>query len=283
MEEATNQAQNEAVQSAPVEASPAPEVKSQNETPQEDKGGSVTPTEGNVEEQNAPETKPQEEIPQPRKQSRAERRIQQLTEKLKATQDSSQHDEARKFVNTPPPPQKLITQEEIESGGIDPEVLETRQKQREQTLRDQIKQEVFSELSQRNRYETMIRDSLNDLEQVQKKITDTKNQQLEELFTEQYELANYAINPMTGEKVFVPRVSASQLFDRMTSVLSGLVATRAAQARESITDRVSRSAVSSSSPVMEKGQKDYSNMTLEDIYKDPRAIAKAIEAKYGES
>lgn len=261
-----------------TESAPVSPTETKDESPQST--GEVQDPVSSQKEEKSTEDQVQESTPaEERKPTRAERRIHQLTEKLRSINDPKTFHEAQNFVHE----QKtipLITQEEMDSGEVDTAAIEARQVQRDNAIRTQIKQEVMQELHQRKVFEDTLRENLSDLESVKGKIEKDYDDRFQEVFAEQYELANMVINPMDGSKVFVPRIKASDLFNKLSSALESQAARRAAEANRAISERESMSAISPMATAAD-GQKDFSKLSYEEIYKDPKRIAREIEKKYG--
>lgn len=180
-----------------------------------------------------------EVTPNGKRSTRGERRIQDLLGKLKATQTQAQtvHQNVLDEGNQP-----LISEEEMESGAIDPRTLQNRFNATLKAERANIKNEVMRDLEAQNQFRSTITDNLSDLEATQKAMSDEGNADLEDVVAEQYKLANYSIDPYTGQEVFLPRVKMSQLYERQKAILDKRTAARVASTNTKLADIVSESA-----------------------------------------
>lgn len=141
-----------------------------------------------------------------RKQSRAERRVETLVEKLK--QQGQNVDPSLVYGDEP-----LFTPEEIESGQFDPTALSERLQRREARNRQLAEQQVM----QRLEYNNSINEHLSDTEVAQKELSNDPD--LEKLVVRQYNALNMMTDPRTGQEVFVPRVKMSDIVKEMKAVI----------------------------------------------------------------
>lgn len=180
-----------------------------------------------------------EVTPDGKRSTRQERRIHDLLDKLKATQSKAQN-VSPDIVN--PDIQPLITDEEIATGAIDPAQLQTRFNNALKAERNNLKSEVMRDLEAQNQFKSTITENLTDLESTQKAMASEGNQDLEDIVAEQYRLANYSIDPYTGQEVFIPRVKMSQLYEKQKAILEKRTTARVAATNSKLSDIVSESA-----------------------------------------
>lgn len=131
------------------------------------------------------------------KPTRIERRMDNLLSKLK---------ESNKAQSTPTnKPSGLFGQEEIERGEIDPVTFEKR-------VQEQVQFEVQKTLRTERintQYKSAVSEHQADIESV-KDLDPT----LEKMAVREYETLNYQINPLTGERMFIPAVKFSEIVAR---------------------------------------------------------------------
>jgi len=180
-----------------------------------------------------------EVTPSGKRSTRGERRIQDLLGKLKATQTQVQTVNPN-ILNDGNQP--LISEDEIATGAIDPSTLQARFDARLKAERANLKTEVMRDLEAKNNFESSINEGLSDLEATQKAMATEGNQDLEDMIAEQYRLANYSIDPYTGQEVFIPRVKMSQLYEKQKALLEKRTTARVAATNTRLADIVSESA-----------------------------------------
>lgn len=165
-----------------------PEATSENQTEGE---GQTSP--GEAGDQSGQETKP----------TRVERRIHTLLSKVKEVgQNQSQ----------PPNPQNgqqpYFTQEEIDAGAVDPNVLSQR-------ITNTVQSEVHKAI-QLNRasqqYESAVKDHQTDLEGIKDIDPDLEAEAISD-----YNALNYRLNPFTGKEEFIPAVKFSEIVAKIQS------------------------------------------------------------------
>lgn len=241
MEEKDKAVQNESVTSQDSATSPVAENETtldQAEAQKDAVSVEDASSEGKPDEETV--TSDEKEVtPNGKRSTRGERRIQDLLGKLKATQTQAQtvHQNVLDEGNQP-----LISEEEMESGAIDPRTLQNRFNATLKAERANIKNEVMRDLEAQNQFRSTITDNLSDLEATQKAMSDEGNADLEDVVAEQYKLANYSIDPYTGQEVFLPRVKMSQLYERQKAILDKRTAARVASTNTKLADIVSESA-----------------------------------------
>lgn len=191
-----DKAVNEPVEETGVENATT-ETEAQATEPQE------VSTETKVEEEQNINNSPEEEPK--KKETRGSRRISDLIGKLKAKDEQVQPDPFQR-------PEPLIRPEEYELG-IDPQEIERRQRNREFILAQQIKKEVFEE----SKFRDTVNDFASDLDRVSEITKD--DPELDDLVAEQFDLANHTYHPTTGERMFIPRVKASEIYDKLKKVI----------------------------------------------------------------
>jgi hypothetical protein len=241
MEEKDKAVQNESVISQDSATPPVAEKETTQDQAEAQKDtGSVedSSSQGKLSEE-AVKSNEDEVTPSGKRSTRGERRIQDLLGKLKATQTQAQT-VSPDIVN--PDIQPLITDEEKATGAIDPEQLQTRFNAALKAERNNLKAEVMRDLEAKNHFESSINEGLSDLEATQKAMATEGNQDLEDMIAEQYRLANYSIDPYTGQEVFIPRVKMSQLYEKQKALLEKRTTARVAATNTKLADIVSESA-----------------------------------------
>jgi len=141
------------------------------------------------------------------KPTRAEKRVEQLLNKLRESRGTPSEEPGVPGQSR----SKFFTEEEIAEGAIDPDVLEKR-------MRETVKNEVQQALEMdriNQQYTSAVKEHEADLESV--KDLDPK---IEELAVKQYEAINYQIHPLTGEKMFIPAVKMSEIVKKLTDVIN---------------------------------------------------------------
>ena len=213
------------------------------------------------------ETQGQEQVPNQggdikssggEEKSRLEKRIESLEEKLlgvKSPQDrqkiSSLIERLKSRLNpTGVDPsifktEPLIKEEELETG-IDPNVLEQRQRDREMALKEQAKAEIRAEIQFIDR----VKDHIADYEQTIATFDDINpksekyDKKLGDFITKQYWLANNVYNPLTGNYEFVPTVKTSEIVKQVKDIIESKVASAQADAAGKLADDISSSSLS---------------------------------------
>lgn len=188
MLEETTETVNEASTPSPADDTSSSQV--QEEATQVDH-----PEEQNQEQEGAAQPTEQGE----RRQTRSERRIQQLLEKVKEKPRA----EVPFFEETP-----LIRPEEYETG-IDPQELARREAIRQQQLGYKLKSQIKTEFA----YERAMDDHRADLEAVSSNPDIKKNPALERMAVRLYERENYQVDPRTGQTFFNPVLKLSEALE----------------------------------------------------------------------
>lgn len=167
------------------------------------------------------------------KPTRRDKRIHKLIEKLK-TKDApvSEQDFARTLGIDPNAP--LISKEDVEQG-IDPVVLERKQRQRELLVEQRAKNSAIAEIE----FKGAVKDHLSDAEQTLEKLKD--DDILDEIVADQYRALNYFTDPYSGKEYFVPKVKMSDIYAKQQKLLEQKIAKATADtsARLSQTDQES--------------------------------------------
>lgn len=177
-------------------------------------------------EQNQEQESAAEPTQQEKKPTRAERRVQQLLEKMKAQKsgaDTSQFDASQQN-------EDLISPDEYESG-IDPKVLEQRAKAREQRNLQQSTQAIKQQLKAEFAYEQATKDHEADLESVSQSEEIKKNPALERMAVRLYEKENYLVDPRTGQTYFNPVIKLSEALKIVSQDLAEATGISMADAR----------------------------------------------------
>lgn len=140
-----------------------------------------------------------------KKPTRAQRRIQQLLEKVKQGQQSG--DDYSNVFNEQE--EDFITPEEYQNG-IDPQVLKQRIEQREQQRLQQHSQSIKQQLKAEMAYEQEVKSHQSDIDSVQSSEEIKKNPVLERMAVRLYEKENYSVDPRTGQTFFNPVLKLSE-------------------------------------------------------------------------
>lgn len=180
------------------------------------------------------------------KPTRVERRVDQLLSRLKDKGQSQQHPGQGRQ-------QPVLTKEEIESGRIDPNVLVQR-------IQSTVQSEVAKgiQLDRINQqYESSVKDHQVDLESVKDLDPDLEAEAVAE-----YEAINYQINPLTGQRVFIPAVKFSEVVAKITSRAEKLATKKAEKMIEENGQYISK--VSSSQAVPSSGNVSGSKSVKDD-------------------
>ncbi len=205
----------------------------------EDDQTATDETTPSVDEQPTEQATVQEESSEPEKpkQTRAEKRIQDLTRKLKE-RPVPQED----FFDGQDEP--LVRPEELETG-LDPQELERRVAAKMQNESRKTRAQIKAEIA----YENSIKDHESDIEAVSKTI----DPKLERIAVRQYEAMNYQVNPYTGQPVFVPTVKLSEIVDMLKGDLENITSDRVAQASKDIARASNESALPASGAPVDHG------------------------------
>lgn len=219
-------------------------------------------SETQMDEQSSGETGDQSELEQVDKPSRIERRIKQLSSKVREYGESQAHPQPAYQREQP-----LISDEEREAGSVDPDILEQRIQGRVQA---EVQRQLTLERS-RQQYESAVREHQADLDSIKDIDPD-----LEAEAVAQYEALNYRINPFTGRQEFVPAVKMSEIIAKIEARAEKIAAKKAeaiAAGNEQFLKQVSSTqAVPSSSSV--SGAK-----TIKPDTTDFKAFEKAYSSK----
>ncbi len=156
-------------------------------------------------EQEQVQEQPSAEQPtvQEKKPTRAERRVQQLLEKMKAQKSEGSYPQVENQQ------EDLITPEDYEQG-IDPKVLEQRIKAREQRNLQANTQSIKQQLKAEFAFEQASKEHEADMELVSQSEDIKKNPALERMAVRLYEKENYLVDPRTGQTYFNPVVKLSE-------------------------------------------------------------------------
>lgn len=209
--------------------------------------------------------------PEGRKETRQTRRIANLVEKLKATGNQSTTDSRPLDEIFGTPNQNLLASDE--EGNLDPVEFQRRYEQQRINDREIIKRELQAEAQ----YKETINTHLSDVEKTLELMKD--DDVLDDIVAEQYHNVNYRIDPYTGQEVFEPKVLMSDLFRKQQQLLERKIAL----AQADVTGRLATQSDGAIPPggVLKQGERDYSNVSDEDKWNNPRSIASDIEKKYG--
>lgn len=192
----------------------------------------VTPDKEQASTQSSPEGS--QDVAEPKevkKETRAERRIKNLLDKLHSrdNQDTSGANQLRE--KTP-----LIKPEELESG-VELPVLQERMDQRLEAATPELVNRVKNELA----YEQAHQDHVKDAEEVAKQLESDPD--LENYVAEQYELVNRILNPMTGEMIWAPVAKMSEVLAKVREQISSIAQKQQVSTQQIIKETIAQSAV----------------------------------------
>lgn len=171
------------------------------------------------------------------KPSRAERRISQLISKLKETHQSPSEPPGEPARRNP---RGFLTQEEIETGEIDPSVLEERlNKEAERRAEQKVQMTLVNQ-----QYETAVKEHEADMDTVGE-----IDPNIEALAVKQYNALNFQTNPFTGQKVFIPAVKMSEIVQKLSDSVRAAAGGTEESQRRYVEDVEQYQAVPSSSSV----------------------------------
>lgn len=146
-------------------------------------------TDGKTDDQSGQEAKP----------TRFEKRIQQLSQKLKEIGNQSQ-------TQLPKGTQPYFTKEELEQGEVDPNDLIQRI---EKAVEAKVEKK-FEIAKMQDQFVSSVKDFQTDLDSVKNLDPD-----LEAEAAAEFDALNYQINPFTGEREFVPAVKFSEIVNKI--------------------------------------------------------------------
>ena len=191
-------------------ATPQPEAKVEESTDSTESSSveSSTTEEGKEEIKNSAEDK---------KPTRRDRRIHKLIDKLKSKDQEQMSEEQYAQTLGIDPNAPLIKEEEAQMG-IDPNVLNQRQRARELLVERRAKNAAVAEIE----YKASVKDHLADAEDTLKKLEG--DDVLDEIVASQYDALNYQTDPYTGQKYFVPKVKMSEIYAKQQKVLEAKIA-----------------------------------------------------------
>lgn len=218
--------------------------------------------------------------------SRLERRIEDLQGKLETAktqedkdrisrliQQLSQKLEARREVPPEFFQEEPIFRPEDYGREIDPQELEERLKRREQSIVMKAIQAVES----KRRYEAALQEHISDWENILKQDEVKNDPELRGFLEEQYKLANFTINPFTGQEDFVPVLKPSEVYARVKKILEKRAVQEGAKTLSELRRQSQESAVPPSSSA--QPQSDYSKLSDTDIWRNASKIARELEEK----
>lgn len=152
------------------------------------------------------------------KPTRVERRINQLLTKVKEVGQSQAQDHQQQVRREP-----IVTDEEREAGQVDPAKLDERiQKTVQATVQRAIQMDRINQ-----QYTSAVKEHQTDLESVKDLDPDLESEAVSE-----YEALNYQINPLTGQKVFIPAVKFSEVVAKIQSRAEKIANKRATEIAE---------------------------------------------------
>jgi len=181
------------------------------------------------------ESQPQQfensDTPKAEYKNRAERRIDQLTAKLKGSNPAGYQAYQNIFPDEP-----LIRQEEYEVG-VEPQVLE----QRFNAKLNQAKQQWFQEADARITLRETISSHESDVLSVAEKVKD--DPEFEQRLTDLYQKENTVYNPLTGQYEFNPQVKMSEIYQREVAFLTSRMTKAQANVQAQMQDLSGQQAV----------------------------------------
>lgn len=274
-DEQKDQAENQAVAEETVVESPTTKGETQTQ------GEATAPEESSEQVKNLPSEEGEHK-------SRLDKRIEQLEEKgsrigktLEKLKQVANQGEAK----TGLPPELQQNAEPLIKPGeeeIAPEDLEQRIAQREQLQKEAIKREIRAEMEWRQG----VKNHLDDLEKIKEipelnKDSDKYDPKLEALVAEEYEVRNTVVDPMSGQRVFVPRVTATEIYKKFKDLLDKKKDEGATETAGKLVEQISQSAVAPSQRVRE-APPDLEQLRKE-MVKNPGKVAKILESKLPKS
>lgn len=148
-----------------------------------------------------------DQLEQEAKPSRIERRIKDLSSKVR---EYGQSQAQRAPVKSG---QNYFTPEELEEGAIDPNTFMQRV---QSTVQSEVAKAIQMDRLQQQ-YQSSVREHQADLDSIKDIDPDFESEAVAE-----YERLNYQINPFTGEKEFVPAVKLSEIVSKMKATAEKL-------------------------------------------------------------
>jgi len=188
------------------------------------------------------------------KSTRAERRVQQLLDKLKDK----------------PQVQDLPLQQQqdlVDENEIDPTAVKFVDQRVQQATQQSVKQ-IRAELA----YENAVDNHASDIE----KSLEGLDPKIERLAVKQYQAMNYQINPFTGQEVFIPTAKFSEVVKSIQADLEDITASRVAEAGTNLARQAQESAVQPSGNTSERFS---INDARKDIWRNPGKVAKELESR----
>lgn len=204
----------------------------------------------------------QQELP------RQERRIKKYISQLKEKDQEIEQLKNRVFTKQD---DSLLTKEDLESGSINPDELLQRYQSGLANERNRIKAEIKAETE----FELRKGEHERDMDEMQQMVAD--NPRLEQFLIEQYDLANTFYDPYSGNRVYNPTVKMSELYKKFQPILENFADKKVVEIGKRVVSQSETSAVQS-------GGSSEQEMPLEELrknmWRDPDAVARAIEQKY---
>lgn len=265
-----NENDQQAIQTPAQETSVEPRASSEGVTQATDQSNELQQPQGNSTSAQAQTDTINNSQEVEQKQTRRDRRINKLIEKLKGKDSTSQPAPDINQVLGLQPNAPIITDADVdEYGGIPKDVLNRRLEEKLLQERQLIKQELAAETS----YKETVRDHLSDAEKTLELLKD--DEVLDEIVAEQYDLINYSIDPYTGQKVFTPRVRMSDIYAKQKRLLDSKITKAQADVTGRLHSQSQESAVAPSATG--ESSRDYQS---EQIYQE--AVESGSEEKWAE-
>lgn len=263
---------NEEAQEQPSEESTTQEEITESQAPSE----ADTDTSDDVEQQDTNSSQ-SDESEEPKK-SRLDRRIEKLSEKKSGIDSTLERLKSVKSqVETQPAqdfkPRPLIDQQDLERGEVDPQEIERRRQEDWQHVKEQAKRETLQQLQ----YNNTVNEHLMSTERIKDKPEFQSDKFVRE-FERQYELANTVLNPMTGERQFIPQITPEQVYQSLKEVIDDQVTKATSQINQELSQQ------SSERPLDPSTQSQATNYSVEDLEKmlwsNPDKVSKILTEKY---
>ena len=155
---------------------------------------------------------------------------------------------------------------------IDPYELERRIAQREQATVLKAIQAVES----KRKYETALQEHISDFEKVLKEPDVSQDPALREFIENQYRLANFTINPFTGQEDFVPTIKPSEIYQKIKQFLEKKTTQVASQTYGELKQQAETQSVppSTSKPPIEDLEE-----LRKSLWENPGRVAKELEKR----
>lgn len=222
------------------------------------------------EQSSPPEEKPQEQE-DVQLSKKAQKRFQELIEKLKEKDRLLQQQQQKKEEKKEDVP---IEYDDDGNPIVDPQkLLEIAEQRAYQKALQAVQQE-----RQIEEYRQKAQEFLEDTNAVADKLK--SNKALEKLATRIFEAENYVIDPVSGKEVFVPRKKMSEIVKELESDLEGLSVKAQAEVQAKLQEVAEGSALRPSEHQQQEEQLTQEQIN-ELLIKNPQKLARMLEKKLG--